>query len=435
MKVSKKSVAAAVGALVVLGASSAMALENQFSGAFVTYFDYSNFNAAGAIKKDASVANYFESRVRLGYTAKVSNELKLVTKFELDYGFWGNSSYDGPGGRNQGGAIGADTVNMETKNLYLDWTIPSAHLNTKIGMQGYDDAFKGIFVGADMAGILLTHSYTNATAAAGFFRWNDTGATLGKHTRDMFVLDGKYNLNKDTQLGAAYYYVNSDGIALTNLVDPEDLEVHMLGVNAATKFGPLALDGFVAVQSGKDHFNSNDRTALAGNVGANLAVGKGALRSEFLYVSGDKDGGSRHSFYTPYSQQFAQYGLAESGFYNNEMVILGRDKNAMTNDNAIVYDVNNYNQGVIFASVGFDYPLTENLSGSVNAGFAAVDRKNTPNHDSSYLGTEVNAELGYKVTDNLNLSCRAAYVALGDYFKAADADDPYDVKLLVKYSF
>jgi hypothetical protein len=435
MKLSRKlPVLAAALALTTVGATAAMAMEHQFNGAFTTYYDLSNFSASGAIQKDAPTSNYFEQRARLGYSAKASNDLKLVTMFEIDYGFWGNSSYDGPGGRNQGGAIGADTVNIETKSIYLNWSIPSANLNAKIGMQPYDDSFKGIFVGADMPGILLTHSYANASASAGFFRWNDTGATLGKNTRDMFVLDGKYNLTKETQLGAAYYFVNSDNISLINLTAPEDVTVHMLGVNGSTKVGAVAIDGFLAYQFGKDNFNNNNRSAFAGNVGANVPVGKGTARTEFLYVSGDKDNSSRHSFYTPYSQKFAQFKLAESGFYNNEMVILGRDKNAMTNDNSIVFDANNNNQGVIFGSVGYDYPLSSKLNGSVNAGFAAVAKENSGSHKSSYLGTEANAELVYSFTDNLKMSTRAAYVVLGDYF-TSNVDDPYDFKLLLKYNF
>ena len=66
-------------------------------------------------------------------------------------------------------------------------------------------------------------------------------------------------------------------------------------------------------------------------------------------------------------------GTEGGGFYDNEMIILSRDKNATTIDNAIVYDVNNGNQGVIFGSLGYDYPFSAKFSGSVNAGFAAVD--------------------------------------------------------------
>jgi len=440
MKFSRKlPVLAAAVALTAVGATSALAFEHQFNGAFTTYFDLSNYNPSGVIRDDAPTANYFEQRVRLGYTGKANNDLKLVTMFEFDYSFWGNSSYDDGGpGRGKGGALGADTGNLETKSLYLDWNIPTHKLNAKIGMQPYDDSYKGIFVGADMAGILLSHNYAKANATAGFFRWDDTGGTAGKNTRDMFVLDGKYNLNDKTTVGASYYFVNSDNVSVTAPAPAntaiEDLTVHMLGVNGSTKIGTLALDGFLAYQFGEDNVTDTNRSAYAGNVGVRMPLGKGTCRSEFLYVSGDEDNGSQHSFYTPYSRRFAQFKLAESGFYNNEMVILGRDKNAMTNDNSIVYDVNNNNQGVIFGSLGYDYPLASKLNGSVNAGFAAVAEDNTAGHDSDYLGTEFNGELAYSVTENLNLSARAAYVILGDYY-TSDNDDPYDVKLLVKYNF
>ncbi len=429
-----------MAALVILGlaaavATPAMALENQFTGTFTTYYDVSNYNAAGELKKDAPTANYFEQRFRLGYTAKASDELKLVTALEFDYSNWGNSSYDNPGGRNQGGALGADTVNVELKTAYLNWNIPAAKLNAKIGMQPYGDAFKGIFVGADMAGVLLTHECAPATASAGFFRWDDTSATtLGKNTRDMFVLDGKYNVSKDTKLGAAYYFVNSSNVIMTNAPN-EDLTVHMLGVNAETRIGAVVVDGFLAYQFGTDNIAKKDRSAFAGNVGASMKLSKGTARTELLYVSGDKNNTNGNSFYTPAAKKFTQFNYTESGFYNNEMVILSRDKNAMTNDNAIVSNVNNRNQGVIFGSVGYDHPFTDKISGSANAGFAAVAQDNSGVHESNYLGTEVNAELNYKYADNLNLSARAGYVVLGDYFKGTAFDNPYDAKLIVKYSF
>lgn len=429
-----------MAALVTLGlaaavATPAMALENQFNGAFTTYFDVSNYNAEGVLKKDAPTANYFEQRLRLGYTAKVNEELKLVTKVEFDYGNWGNSSYDNPGGRNQGGALGADTVNMELKSAYLDWKLPSAKLAAKVGMQPFDDAFKGIFVSADMAGILLTHEYAQATATAGFFRWDDTSAnTLGKDIRDMFVLDGKYSLNKDTNLGAAYYFVSSNNVAMTN-APIEDQKIHTMGVNAATKIGVVSIDGFLVYQFGTDYVANKDKSAFAGNVGASMKLNKGTARTEFLYVSGDKNNSSENSFYTPAAKKFTQYNYSESGFYNNEMVILSRDKNAMTNDNAIVSNVNNANQGVIFGSVGYDYPFTSKISGSANAGFAAVAKDNGGVHESNYLGTEINGELNYSYSDSLNFSARAGYVFLGDYFKGNDYENPYDAKLIVKYSF
>ncbi|MFZ4856433.1 MAG: porin [Desulfuromonadaceae bacterium] len=425
-----------LAALVTLGlaaavATPAMALENQFSGSFTSYYDLSNYTAVGGTPvKDAPTENYFVQRVRLGYTAKATEDVKLVTKFEFDYGWYGNSSY-APGGRNQGGALGADSVQMETKNLYLDLNVVKG-LNVKIGMQGNSDAFKGLIFDADMAGVLLSHEYDKASVSTGFFRFGDNTNvstwsnidTIGKYTQDMFSLDGKYSISKDLKIGAAYYYLGD------NRVPAATAKVHTLGLNAEATVGPVALTGFALRQFG-DYNSTKDAEGYAFNLGAKMPLGGGTGRTEFLYASGGNDG---KSLYIPQSP----IGSEGGGFYDNEMIMLSRDKNAFTIDNAIVYDANNGNQGVMFASAGYDYPFTPKLSGSANLGLGWV-AKDLANHDSKYLGTELNCEVNYKLMPSVTLGARAGYVVLGDYFKNTDAgktpDDPYDVKLIAKFAF
>jgi hypothetical protein len=403
-------------------AAPAMALENQFSGSFTSFYDITNYSAVYGQKdpvNNAPTENYFVQRARLGYTAKASDSVKLVTLFELDYTFWGNSSY--ATGRNSGGALGADSVNIETKNVYLDLNYPM--LNTRIGMQGVDDAFKGSIFSADMAGIKLGHNYTNAGVTAGFFRWNDsandsvTNAALGKTVNDMFMLDAKYNISKDLKVGGAYYYILDDRAVANHA------KVHTLGLNSESVFGPLTLNGFAVKQFG-DLNATTDAKGYEFNVGARLNLGAaGTVRSELLYVSGGSN-----AFFN------ADNGNEGGGFYDNEMVILGRDKNAFTLDAAIVFDGANRGQGVIFGSLGYDYTFTDKLSASANAGFAAVTKNTLGTSDSDYLGTEINAETNYKLTPNVTLGARAGYVVLGDYFNAGE-DNPYDVKLLAKFAF
>jgi hypothetical protein len=456
MKVRKTVVvAAAIGALTALGASSAMAMEHIFSGSFKMQFDASNFNGSTTPNSDgvydpfgkpekAPSADFVDSRARIGYTAKLNNDLKFVSIFELDYSFWGNNSYSE--GRNNGGALGADSVQIETKNLYVDYNINERN-NVKFGMQGFDDAFKGVFVSSDMAGILLSHTYSNAVASAGVFRWDDTddGDTLGQDTRDFFVLDGKYNITKETKVGAAYYYLHDNSSIPNSYGDSLDAKIHTLGLNGETVLGPVTLDGFVLTQFG-DYTDNVDISAYAANLGARMKAGKGTLRGEFLYSSGDKDpqDDKYKAMYTAYGN-----GGYESGYYNDEMVLLTRDKNALTIDNAIVYDTGNQGHGVILLAAGYDLPLSDKLSCSGNLGVAwnAEKQELAPGvkekHD--FLGTEINAELNYKINDNFMVGARAAYVFLGNYFDDAstkdgipnsgDPDNPYDVKLIARYSF
>lgn len=439
MKKNKKFLVLAIAAaLSAASAGSALALENQFNGAFTTFFDMGNFASSGAVQDDAPTANYFVQRVRLGYTAKADDHVKLVTKFEFDYNFWGNSSYNV--GRGQGGAIGADSVNMETKHLYLDLNYPA--VNAKIGMMPYNDSFKGLLFDGDMAGILLSHDYSKAGISAGFFRFGDATddsdaleagrqqdyTRLGKNTSDMFSLDGKYNVSKDLSVGAGYYYIKDDS-RNSFLEARQDSKVHSLGINAAGNVGPIALNGLFLQQFG-DLAAGVDAEGYAFNVGAKMPLAGGTLRSEFLYVSGGND-----AFYVANGPGFTEGGQ----FYDAEMIMLGRDKYATSIDNAIIYDVNNGGEGVIMGTVGYDYTFNDKVSGSANVGFAAVadnvgSARNTGGADNDYLGTEVNAEAYYKLSANVTLGARAGYVFLGDYF-ASSNDDPYDMKLIAKYNF
>jgi hypothetical protein len=469
MKCNKKLLAvAAAGALTIATAGSALALENEFHGAFTSYYDLSNFSAAGndggntlqGLAKDARTENYFVQRVRLGYIAKVSDQVKLNTKFELDYTFWGNNSYSV--GRGNGAAIGADSVQIETKNLFLELNYPA--VNAKIGMMPYNDSFKGVLFDADMAGVLLSHDYSAASVAAGFFRFGDNGGTLGRNSYDMISLDAKYAITKDIKVGAAYYFINDNrtnpdtvdrvtpapaigpdpaiigqlsngsnvyapGTFVTNTHPANDTKISNLGLNFEGAIGPVTLSGFALKQFG-DLDATRTAKGYALNLGAKTALLGGTLRSEFLYVSGGK-----HAFYNPGGAG----GTEGGGFYDAEMIMLNRDKNAKTIDTAIVYDANNVNQGVIMGSVGYDHACTDKITSSVNAGFAAVASNVNSRGTSDYLGTEVNVESNYKLTPNVTLGVRGGYVFLGDYFKNTVAgvtpDNIYDFKILANLAF
>jgi len=426
----KLLVALAVGALTAATAVPALALENEFHGAFTAFYDLSNFSGSGAITDDSKSENYFVQRFRLNYNAKASEQVKLVSRFEFDYNFWGNGSYQ-DGKRGGGGAIGADSVQMETKNIYLELNYPA--VNAKIGMMAHNDAFKGLLFDADLAGVLLAHNYANASVSAGYFRLNDSGDgdALGKNNNDLFALEGKYNLSKTAKVGAGYYYLVDD--STTNegagTGTGRGASVHTVGLNAEGVVGPVTLNALVLKQFG-DFNATTDAKGLAANVGARVALGGGTLRSELLYVSGDDK-----AWYLPGGAGFTEGGQ----FYDSEMTMLGRNKFATAIDNAIIYDVNNNGEGVMMATVGYDYSFSDKLSASANVGFAAVAdntdaRGAVSDADNDYLGTEVNAETYYNLTPNVTLGARAGYVFLGDYFDN-DADNIYDVKFVARYNF
>ncbi|WP_306535397.1 hypothetical protein [Geobacter sp.] len=462
MGITKKTLMiTASAALTVATAVPALALENEFHGMFRLKGVVNNFNATpvinspegspygfylpAGIDKDAPTATYLEQRARLMYIAKANDDLKLVTHFEID-SRWGDASYTNS--RNKGGAIGADTVNLETKSVYLDFNCPITGANVKVGMQPYDDAFKGVLFGADMAGLLVSRSFGPLDASAGFFRFDDSGLP-GKRARDMVAATARYAVTKDIKVGGAYYFIGDDRSETDTFVrdylfqqQGETNTFHNLGINAEANLGPVTIDGFflyqfgtledIAAISGRDR----DVSAFAGNVGARGKIGPGTARAEFLYVSGDTGGGSSTNSFQSIQD--------EHGFYNGNLQLLFRDAYAMTIDNAVVYTSNNKDQGVIAGFLGYDLPITSKLSSSFNAGFASVAKENRnttlDTSNGKYLGTEVNASVDYKLFDNMTASVRGAYVILGDYFNdvaegGKDPDDPYMGSVILNYAF
>ncbi len=58
--------------------------------------------------------------------------------------------------RNAGGALAADAIQLETKNVYVWFKVPDTSLDVTVGLQSQSDHYAGIFYGgADMAGIFV----------------------------------------------------------------------------------------------------------------------------------------------------------------------------------------------------------------------------------------------------------------------------------------
>jgi len=457
----KKNVLAVTAACALTAATAvpALALENEFHGMFRVFGIANNFGSGGGGQitpaDNSPTRSYVEQRARLMYIAKANDDLKLVTHFEID-SRWGDSSYGTA--RNAGGALGADQTNIETKNVYLDFNIPSTVINAKVGIQPWTDSYGGIVVNADMAGALVSAKYAGFTNSLGWFRFNEdlvpkttttpffdingdgdfsdpgesTSITAntsppGKASRDFLVVDSKYNLTKDAKIGASYYLLTDDRSTSDNTY------THMIGLNGEFKLDPVTLGLFGMYQFGDTPGVANsDLSAYAAGATAKGKLGIGTLKVAALYTSGDRTTGANKD-----SQAFQSISSAasENSFYAADMQILLRNKWNINSDRSIVNTFNNNNEGFIGGFVGYDANFTPKAFGSFNAGFAAA--ANT-SHDSNYLGTELNAELGYKLFDNMTASIQGAYFILGDYYDQGatkNADDPYQARVMLNYAF
>lgn len=437
---------AAVTALTAATAVPAMALENEFHGLYRAFGFITNAETGGAsfnLAKDAKTSSYAEQRARIMYIAKANDNLKLVTHFELDSRFGGstNAKYVG----NDAGGLDADQVTLETKNVYLDFNCPLTGSNVKVGIQPFADAYKGVFGSFDGAGFAVSKNFGAFTPTFAWFRFNDnmynatTAPAIGKQTEDMAVLDGKFAVNKDLTVGASYYYVQRDLAATATTIAAEN--IHMLGVNAAAKFGPAAVDAFGAYQFGE--FNATrDLSAYMLGATAKVKVGPGAVNLAALYLSGEDNASTTTSADFGGFQQLAANGSV-SYFNPANMWLLIRNGQTINSSTAVTgTDFTVGGRGLMGVFAGY-----EGTAGKVfynaNIGYAQTAEERAS--EDGTLGTEVNATVGYKLYDNLSVSATAAYAFLGDGLNstttakrvggASDADDPYLTAIQFNYTF
>lgn len=442
------TIATAVGALAAISVP-AMALENEFHGSYkfmgyqTNFFEGSTLSPTQAgtlLRKDAKSGFFAEQRARLQYIAKANENLKLVTHFELDTRFGGVAGgYKGITTGNDSGNIDADQLTLETKNVYLDFNCPITGTNVKAGIQPWADSYQGLFLLADMTGVYATKKFGPATASLGWFRFADRDAAAslkgpGKESADLIVLDGKYAVNKDITVGASYYNIQNDTtaaaavagttsalpIAKISSAAPFEL-FHMIGLNADLKVGPANVKPFAAFQFGDINATYSMKGMLLGAT-SKTKVGPGAVNLSAVYMSGDDKAGQEKSFKT--------VGPNYTYFNAANMWLLVRNGQTVNSSSSILgNDMTAGGRGLVGIFGGYEGTM-DKVFYNANIGYAQTDKGTKKG-----IGTELNAQVGYKLYDNLSASGAVAYAMLGDAFDASKADDPYAVNLQLSYSF
>ena len=445
---------AAAGALTAVTALPAMAFENEFHGLFNIYGDYGNVAATGAngnnadsvtalgkfFSTNSKADNYIEQRVRLQYIAKASDDLKLVTHFEIN-NRWGfantvtQSSSTTTGLDVQGSDIDTDGLNIVVKHAYLDVNV-AKNLNVKAGLQAYKDTIGGILVDADLPMVLATTKIGSVDAVVGFSRYGDATsastntAQLGDRTGNFALADFGYAVNKDTKVGASYYYQSDESTAATLTKKT----VNTFALNGKTVINGISLKGFVAMQDGEGTVLSTNTTTnykgYAYNLQADAKVGAGDAKLGYLFVSGDTKSALTDD------SQFQTLGSTGSTFNDGGMMLMVRNNYYYPTSTGYALKGNTVSN-IQLAYAGYSQMLSDKIKATVNLGLGwdntDVGSQAATGTKGDFIGTEVNAELAYKLYSNLTVYAQAGYISLGSQYDAYK--DPYAVRLGASFSF
>lgn len=256
----KKIIASAVGIMMIGGvaATNASAVENIFGGYWrVRLLSDSDFNTG-----DRSDENRMDSRTRLYYTAKFSDDFKFVNKFEHDVG-WGDDV---------GGDIGADGKIFEIKNAYADFNLGS--VNNVVGMQGYAIS-RGFMFDSDFSGIRITPKFGDTAIVGTWARVNGEYVSELEVDEDILALEAKIGLGDTGKVTPFFVWHGSNG-------ELGDLNAFYLGVDADIKFGDASTWGTFIYQGGTNVIDEDNKGYLVA-LGGSFSM----FHGEFFYASGD----------------------------------------------------------------------------------------------------------------------------------------------------
>jgi hypothetical protein len=255
--------------------------------------------SGGFPPEENDVKSFFDTRLRLYWDFRPSELLRVHYRMEIgDIRFGGGveNGSDVSGnlvpviGPGSGGGVGADGVNVETKNIFMELQVPLIPgLRFRGGIFGYGDRFDFNILADDYAGFQLLYERGDVAAHFVYLKFFEGDTRRTADDSDWFGIDGQLRVSPSTIVASTFYYlVDRENRSTLDLdFDPYQW---WLGVEATSRLGALQLNGYAIYNQGKGYFGRR----RGKNHGMNISIsGDWFLRFATLglqvqYISGEK---------------------------------------------------------------------------------------------------------------------------------------------------
>jgi hypothetical protein len=404
--------------LVYAFAVPAYALENIFGGAWRTRA-YVEKNYSGDDSESQDVQQV-DTRTRLYYTAKFSDNFKFVNKFEIGDAVWGtpNSAASNPSSSYTD--FGADGVRVEVKNSYVDFTL--APVNFKVGVQPVFLS-RGFIMDDDVSGAVVTYNL-NENVAIPFIWMKAYEGGYGKDKNDQdvdwYVINPSINAGGATIAPIFLWVTSQDARAWSGTSDYEKFNAYLIGADVDAKVGPASIwftglyefgknDKFIDLSVNNDT-TSIDIQAYLVALGGSADAGPASVHAQFFYASGqDTSTDKIKAFTVPNQENSYDWApiMGGNGIFDNQN----------SNGSAGFAPSN-----IMAAQIGATFKPMPKLSLTPDIWWAQKAEDN-PIGDKD-LGIELDLTASYSIMDNLNLDVVLGYLIAGkattDYDYATD---------------
>lgn len=441
--------------LALVLAAPAFAYDLQTSGMFDTRMIMANLTK----DKGKAADTLTDSRLRFLAKLKIDEYIQVAYWGELDFQY-GDASYTTA--RNQGGAIGGDSVNLETKNLYGTLTLPGTPYSATLGLQGFRDNFSFALALDDVAGLTVVADTKPVKFKAGWFKLleGDDGksdspghaninddATLWS-LQTCFAPSKQMNLNLD-----GYFYQNMGSSQMPNMTLLGTSEkLYYLGADVKYALPAADVDAWLFYNFGTSKeaaANGGDlkTSALAASAKVKFNVGPVKAGVRGIYFSGDDDAtdNDRTAVRIPWASTNPVHEAVP--FLDSNLMIMLPDKFGTTYHNGSGFGMTPAYQehGLLAATADASYVPSSLPKFYVNGAvgyFKALEdsRKGDTPHKGTYLGSEVCVRMGYLLGEHTDLSLNGAYAVLGDFYDGTasngqNPDNPYETYVRINVKF
>lgn len=394
------------------------------------YFRTQMYMQSQTLAKDPKPARFVDNRIRARWQNNINEYVSIVWYVEADTP-WGETSKGGIGG---GGKVGADGVNVETKNAFASIKIPDTPVSAVVGIQGFGDNFHSLLLNDDMAGLKLDAKLGMADVTAFWSKWIENSRTAEDDV-DLYWVEGNLKPMDKLTVGLTGAWLRDQ---------PNNSDNYYIGVDGGFKLDIIDLDGFFlynfgtnedALPGGKDQ----DISAWALSLNAKAKVDIVKVGAGLLVVGADDDKDDDMSLNGGYGAfEFYDAGLQiflADVYYNNG----AGGRHALTDAGFAGYGLVG-----LWANGAMDLPALKGayVKGALGYFMAMDDKRNdeaVASKEGTQLGFEIGAQVGIKIADAADVSLRGAYAVLGDFYDApaggSDPDDLYQVVLMLNVPY
>lgn len=387
--------------------------------------------------------------------------------FKIDM-TWGDAAY-GVGG-NTGGGINAGQVNLQTLMANVDIKPnKDSKWNLVLGLQRIFDNVRDpniVALNTTMtSGYKLSYWGTQGVGASLFYNINPTTQTKLSYFQlyeniiqenddvALWMLDVESRIHPLVEVGVDGWYLwdrgkNAGGISVLgqglnsqlaeyngavriNLPTQRyEADIFWLGTHASFNRdfleGRWWADGYVMSNFGSiDTVSANNNVGSYGDifgVAANAMISykygmtaNDKITIEGLFTSGDSDNMKDKKLNSVITGNV--WGSPTGIYSSHRALLLFPDAQVVNRYYSAVHDISNQGLGVTagFINVMKDF-IPNKFSGKI--GFATAISNVTPKGGSSYIGSELNAEIKYNLKVFLTIGLSAGYCMLGDFYNS-----------------